>query len=569
MLAENKKEDIMVSSDPKIESGPPKKKSNKKKKKSAAASGPIEPINPYYEQVMQTYPVLLRSTKAKGRHATASKQLDEGTTIFYEQATAFVVRSDYIDEHCHVCLDLITTKMMCSDCQKSFYCSKECFEKDRDTHALVCYPMAVIESIARATDVDVDLLRLITLLLARRQRDNENKDAPDDGDNHKQNQQATTPTPFWCTEDLISHRNHANPAFVRVVKEAGTRLLYELPESMQIPVDDLLTLACRINSNAYGLGDNEARNTDVALGLFPVSGMFFNHACNPNCAFVGVQHGQLTFRTIRPVKQGEELTVTYIDLYASRDERRQDLLDSKNFWCKCKRCTSPMEQSVDRFLQSIMCEECHEDVYVIPPSPMEDLTQGKPLDSSGEWKCAKCGSAASAQSVTSTIEQAQQMYMEGMMAIRRQRDYRGARAKLEPLVSSSNNNSTKMEKVKGGDLHPRNAIRFNASIPLMNCLRHSQDINAAINVNRYIIETMEAHAKENLPKNTPEISDFWQNLGELCQLMASKNSDRVPLNKRWRKEAKEAFDHASQVRSIVFGPDHPKTKLVKELAASV
>ena len=229
MLTEGKKGDNIMSNDPKIESGPPKKKPNKKKKKSAAASGPVEPIDPYYEQVMQTYPVLLRNTKAKGRNAAASKQLDEGTTIFFEQATAFVVRSEYIDEHCHVCLDPLTTKMMCSDCRKSFYCSKECFERDNDTHTLVCSPMAVIDSIARATDVDVDLLRLITLLLARRQQDNDNNDATDDDKHHddddndtdKQKRQATTPTPFWCTKDLISHRNHANPAFVRVVKEAG------------------------------------------------------------------------------------------------------------------------------------------------------------------------------------------------------------------------------------------------------------------------------------------------------------------------------------------------------------
>lgn len=83
----------------------------------------------------------------------------------------------------------------------------------------------------------------------------------------------------------------------------------------------------RINSNAHGLGDNHSRNTDVALGLFPIGAMFFNHSCNPNTAFVGVENGKLAFRTIRPVKKDEELVVSYIDIYAPRDERRQVMND--------------------------------------------------------------------------------------------------------------------------------------------------------------------------------------------------------------------------------------------------
>lgn len=79
----------------------------------------------------------------------------------------------------------------------------------------------------------------------------------------------------------------------------------------------------RINSNAHGLGDNHGRNTDVALGLFPVGALFFNHSCNPNAAFVGLNKGRLVFRTIRQVQPEEEIAVSYIDLYASRDERRQ------------------------------------------------------------------------------------------------------------------------------------------------------------------------------------------------------------------------------------------------------
>lgn len=292
--------------------------------------------------------------------------------------------------------------------------------------------------------------------------------------------------------------------------------------------------------------------------------MFFNHACNPNCAFVGLVGGQLAFRTIRPVQRDEELTVSYIDLYASRDERRHDLLGTKHFWCKCKRCTTPMHASVDRYLQSIVCENCCDDVYVIPPTPLEDLSRGlsnQAKDSQDiQWQCAKCGHAASAAFVAATLRQAHALYEDGIKAIRLERNYKRARQKFEPLIAKVVNHNKQLKMP--AELHPQNAVRLNASIPLMNCLRHEQDIAAAIDVNRFIIRVLEEHAKLDLPRNTAEISDFWLNLGELCDIMANhcRAAGRRTLEKRWFREAREAFQNAAQVRAVVFGPDHPKTK---------
>lgn len=322
----------------------------------------------------------------------------------------------------------------------------------------------------------------------------------------------------------------------------------------------------RINSNAHGLGDSQGRNTDVAFGLFPLGAMFFNHSCNPNCAFVGLQNGQLAFRTIRSISREEELTVSYIDLYAPRDERRHVLLGSKHFWCKCKRCTSPIEASIDRYLTGVVCEVCLQDVYVIPPSTMDNIQGSESpikISENAEYKCAKCSSKVAAGSLQATFEQAQKMYMEGMIALRKRRDYRQAQSKLQPLA--------KLSSLTAYNLHPQNAVRLNASIPLMNCLRHNDDIAGAIDVNRFILDTMEKCADQHLPRNTAEISDFYQNLGELCKVMANKclALGRRPLEKRYRNEAKSAFDHAIQIRSVVFGSDHPKTKFVMEQVTSV
>lgn len=183
-----------------------KKKSNKKK---AVA---ITPLPPFYQETLASYPVKLNNTKAKGRHAVAESNLEQGITLCQEQATAFVVRSEYIDQQCHVCLSDLKQKMMCSDCKKTFYCSQDCLEKDNDLHVLTCGPIAQTEAIGRATDVDADLLRLMTILMARKYLDTQSQDETKDA--------AARPTPYWCVQDLISHRESAEPAFIKVLTEA-------------------------------------------------------------------------------------------------------------------------------------------------------------------------------------------------------------------------------------------------------------------------------------------------------------------------------------------------------------
>jgi hypothetical protein len=232
---------------------------------------------------------------------------------------------------------------------------------------------------------------------------------------------------------------------------------------------------------------------------------------------------------------------------------------SKHFWCKCKRCSGPMDKSVDRFLQGVVCTQCEKDVYVIPATSVEQLIKGnRTLYNEKEvFKCAGCGHETFSESVRKPLEQANEIYMLGMTAIRQERNYRRGAEKLEQITKAA---------IKGGDLHSLNAYRLNSYIPMMNCKRRNGDLKGTIEVNKAILESMEQYAVQgSLPANTSEISDFWQNLGELCIKMANEAGARSPvLEKKWNKEASSAFAKALKVRTIVFGQDHPKTKHIKQ-----
>ncbi|KAI8991252.1 hypothetical protein BDF20DRAFT_831308 [Mycotypha africana] len=535
------------------------KKSNKKKKKSAGAGAvsAVTDIPEYYHQALSDYPVQLNTTKAKGRHAVAAKNLPEGTILCEEQGAAFVVRTPFIDAQCHLCFSSIKQRTVCPQCQKAYYCSSECFDSDSQRHALMCNGLKEIENIAQATDTDVDLLRLMVALMARRCLDKTKID-----EESRKRRGLAPNTPFWCVEDLLSHRDKAEPAFIQVVSEASERLLSLLPPEMHIPVEEMVEIACRINANAHGLGDEHGRNTDTALGLFPIGALFFNHGCNPNTAFIGTSNGKLAFRTIRPVTGGEELVVSYDDIYADRDYRRATLLSTKHFWCKCKRCASSMDKSVDRFLTGVVCTSCQKDVYIIPATSVEHLSKGvSNLYLESRFKCASCGHETPAVKVRNAIEKAAEAYNTGLKMYRaRNRDL----GLVSTFFSSLVNNTVP----KGGKLHPMNSIRLNAHSNLMNCKRGCNDLKGAIDVNKSNCEMFEQFATlYNLPGNTSEISDMWQNLAEMCEEMAEKTEASTVLRKKWLKEAAKAYERTLKIREVVFGKDHSKTKDTAKLLA--
>ncbi|OUM56784.1 hypothetical protein PIROE2DRAFT_49244, partial [Piromyces sp. E2] len=62
--------------------------------------------------------------------------------------------------------------------------------------------------------------------------------------------------------------------------------------------------------------------------LFLGPGRFMNHDCQPNCQFTSKNSTTVTFKVIRDIKIGEELTVFYSDSY----------FGNNNCDCLCESC---------------------------------------------------------------------------------------------------------------------------------------------------------------------------------------------------------------------------------------
>ncbi|KPI87895.1 hypothetical protein ABL78_3005 [Leptomonas seymouri] len=119
--------------------------------------------------------------------------------------------------------------------------------------------------------------------------------------------------------------------------------------------DTLRTLVGQMVLNAHGV--NDYYFPACAAGVAPPSatgrfewflkgaGLYallssFNHSCEPNAEVLNADGtNEVVLKTTRPVRMGEEITITYIPLTASTTlAERRELLKNYFFTCHCPRC---------------------------------------------------------------------------------------------------------------------------------------------------------------------------------------------------------------------------------------
>jgi hypothetical protein len=79
-----------------------------------------------------------------------------------------------------------------------------------------------------------------------------------------------------------------------------------------------------------------ADSTPIGLCFEPTAS-FANHSCMPNTGIM-FDGRHMTLRALNPIKEGEQILISYIDVTQIRDERRRELEDRYFFTCHCDKC---------------------------------------------------------------------------------------------------------------------------------------------------------------------------------------------------------------------------------------
>lgn len=286
----------------------------------------------------------------RGRMLRATRDLQEGESVLSERAYGNVVLSQHRATLCAVCLCAADPDICCDDCSKVFFCSDACQEKLQDVHEKECGALEEADLAARKTSTDVDLLRLLIRILAARSLDTA------DG-KLRADEQGVVHASYAGVQDLVHVLDKEGGAWADHVRAGAKKILEDLPDECHLPVEEILVIAAQINENSYSMDALDEKHLVAAVGLFPICGLI-NHSCQPNCTWSNAGDGIAEVRALRDIKEGDEITLSYIDIDKERAERRKELRETKHFDCQCGRCAAPLSESVDRYLEGFCCPRC-------------------------------------------------------------------------------------------------------------------------------------------------------------------------------------------------------------------
>ncbi|KAJ2769268.1 hypothetical protein IWQ57_003178, partial [Coemansia nantahalensis] len=375
------------------------------------------------------------------------------------------------------------------------------------------------------------------------------------------------PASYQRVHDLNPNRHYIERDATKNLQAALKDVLALVPAANRVPLSEAVAAACIFSTNNHPL----AAHNHHMLGLYPFSALYMHHSCRPNCVFVGEAGGAMSVRTLQDVPADGELTVSYVELYQPREQRRRELLLSRHFWCKCRRCSTGLSQSVDRVMDGIQCRECKRGVMIFEETKEvqdinELMTDISALDQEIQGKHAECEVCPAKIEVTSLVDvlkEAITAYGAAHVAMQ-QGDLRRARYLMERFIVDYEDKHI---------LHPYNAYLLNTYTSLARVCAQLDDPDRAIRYTSVVVERMAGADGDAVPENYPRLAEYQMSLGDLCLKQARKKAtNQTPagrsITRRYLKDSRTALEAAFRARKVIYGEDSPKANEVRLLLDS-
>ncbi|XP_037916547.1 histone-lysine N-methyltransferase ASHR1-like isoform X2 [Hermetia illucens] len=151
--------------------------------------------------------------------------------------------------------------------------------------------------------------------------------------------------------------------------------------------EEIHTVCGIIKVNCFGVGREGIRGRS----LYPTTSLLA-HDCSPNARIILDSNDySVSVSASRDIKEGEIITISYVDIFMSTLQRRDELKNAKFFWCSCQRCSDPTE--FDTFCNALRCPKCSKS-SVLPTDP---------LDQKAPWRCTNCSHIMDADVVAAIL----------------------------------------------------------------------------------------------------------------------------------------------------------------------
>lgn len=283
----------------------------------------------------------LRASPEYGRHVVAASDIPVGKTVLVESSfTALTKRS--AAAHCAACQNVRCNLVACAGCTVAMFCSAECLERGRAFHGPECgyvfndarldrsaqYVARSIFVALHACGGSVDEL-MAFVADARRDAQGMPASMTDAKDKYRV---------FLHLKFGLYHADAIQ--IILLQADFAYRIVMAMP-AMAAHFDTLakrrflqhliaMHLIILSKNSSSGLKYDANHVTSIGL-VFSL----FNHQCTSNLMNAGVGDTEVCI-TIRPVRKGEQMFVTYVT--QPKPNQRRYIFDEFGFWCKCTRC---------------------------------------------------------------------------------------------------------------------------------------------------------------------------------------------------------------------------------------
>ncbi|KAN0004672.1 hypothetical protein ACTFIU_001910 [Dictyostelium citrinum] len=353
----------------------------------------------------------------EGRYITATRDIEIGESILRCKSYFAVTCEDFKKNSCYNCIKLIKSPPSpqqpprCFNCNEVWYCSEKCKQENQPKHQhYECTFFKNIKSPKLIQNYKFDFdsyseIRIILGLLSRYYKDkllNNKFVSPitinDQNIEQQQQQQQQEEDDQEFINDTLDGvldlvENDINEETNNVAKEYIDKIIDYIInllnftlcnntttstlsttttttlENIEINnnnknIDDLIKLIRpliqKVRCNQFGIWTKNDKCIGMAVSP---SSSYFNHSCIPNCESVR-DGSNMTFKSLFPIKKGEQINISYLALDKSTKRRRDYLKFGYYFHCQCPRCnssdidpTGKLEDSLDDWISKFYCRQ--------------------------------------------------------------------------------------------------------------------------------------------------------------------------------------------------------------------
>lgn len=239
-----------------------------------------------------------------------------GTILFTQAPLASVPLSSECLYRCNYC----TRKgnlQCCSKCHSTFFCSHDCFLNAWiQYHHELC---SSAESMEKENNVNRWLLE----------------------------RTAFTVKSFNSSQQQLNQQHELSMnAFYSLELKQEEETTTELDQFLQKStmktnntIQGLSDLWQRIQISSFPITDPDMHLDTVAVGVFPITSQYVRHSCRPNTGLIYKQGHQLLV-ALQDIEPNTPITISYVDLMATKQQRQEALMNrfGFDFKCDCARC---------------------------------------------------------------------------------------------------------------------------------------------------------------------------------------------------------------------------------------